>query len=72
MYPPPATALPAGSDNVRQTVSLGQFAIIYFGNDSDSLCGQFFTADCHVRFFVKASQTRVRKVSGFTYTGMDA
>jgi hypothetical protein len=25
--------LPARSENVRQTVSLGQFAIIYFGND---------------------------------------
>lgn len=52
------------------TPAQGATTLIYFGNDQDRLCGQFFTADCHVRFFGKASRTRVRKVTGFTYTGI--
>jgi glycosyltransferase involved in cell wall biosynthesis len=33
LFPQTISRLPAGSDNVKQSVSLGQFAIIYFGND---------------------------------------
>jgi glycosyltransferase involved in cell wall biosynthesis len=70
MFPQTISELPAASDRVRQSVSLGQFAIIYFGNDwfAENRTSSHHVAECLAKrtrvLYVDSPGLRAPKANG--------